>query len=90
MIHPNFHVFVIVSTLLFVIILRNYKNKNNVSNNQHKKKSSSNLIYILFIPLILYLSHYLFASAGNTTIAHSKLPSSTHSNIIYPPSVSTD
>jgi uncharacterized membrane protein len=52
----NFHIFVAIITFVFYIFLRIYK-----SSVQNKKnKTSSNLLYVLFLPVILYLTHFLF------------------------------
>ena len=52
----NFHIFVAIITFVFYVFLRIYK-----SSVQNKKnKTSSNLLYVLFLPVILYLTHFLF------------------------------
>jgi hypothetical protein len=52
----NFHVFVLISTIAFYIILKLYKSS--VLYTKNKKKS--NFIYVLFAPVLLYLTHYLY------------------------------
>lgn len=54
----NFHIFVLVSTFVYYIVLRFYKSS--VINQAKKNGESSNLIYILFVPALLYLTRFLF------------------------------
>lgn len=54
----NFHVFVLASTLLYYILLRLYKRS--VLNQEKNVEETSNLIYVLFIPVLLYLTKFLF------------------------------
>lgn len=54
----NFHVFVLSSTILFYVLLRSYRSS--VESNNTTKKRHSNLIYILFIPITLYVFYYFF------------------------------
>jgi len=56
----NFHIFVAITTFVFYVYLRIYKSS--VKLNQKKNKTSSNLLYVLFLPTILYLTHLLFYS----------------------------
>lgn len=53
----NFHIFVAIITFVFYVFLRIYKSS--VTLNK-KNKTSSNLLYVLFLPTVLYLSHLLF------------------------------
>ncbi len=54
----NFNVFVFISTIVFYIVMKMYKTS--IIKNQKKKKNNSNLIYILFVPGLLYLTHFIF------------------------------
>lgn len=40
--------------------------KASIIKNQRKKKNNSNLIYILFVPALLYLTHFIFINSNNT------------------------
>lgn len=51
----NFHLFVGISTLLFYIFLKFYK-----SNIEKNKKSNSNLLYLSFLPIMLYITRYFY------------------------------
>ena len=39
--------------------------KISIIKNQKKKKNNSNLIYILFVPALLYLTHFIFLNTNN-------------------------
>lgn len=54
----NFHIFVLTSTLVYYILLRFYKRS--VVNQTKTDGESSNLIYVLFVPVLLYLTKFLF------------------------------
>jgi hypothetical protein len=61
----EYHIFVIVSTFIYFIILKNFKSdiesnikKRHLKSYYHKKKSS-NLIYVLFLPALLYAGGYI-------------------------------
>ena len=54
----NFHVFVLIATIVFYIILRFYKHT--VENEKKNGKPKSNFIYILFLPTILYLTRFMY------------------------------
>ena len=56
----NFHVFVLIATIVFYIILRFYKHT--VENERRNGKPKSNFIYILFVPVILYLTRFMYIS----------------------------
>jgi hypothetical protein len=60
----NFHVFVFISTIIFYIVMKMYKMS--IIKNQRKKKNNSNLVYILFVPGLLYLTHFIFLNLNNT------------------------
>lgn len=51
----NFHMFVLISTVIFYILLRIYKKSINKG-----KKKQSNLIYVLIVPLMMYLYHFMY------------------------------
>lgn len=53
----NFNVFVLVCTILFYVMLRYYKHSISMPQNANRR---SNLIYISFVPFVLYSSYYLF------------------------------
>jgi amino acid permease len=59
----NFHIFVAIITCVFYVFLRIYKSK---VQNDNKTKSKSNFIYILFIPIILYITHFLYYNEKST------------------------
>lgn len=58
----NFHLFVLLSTIAFYILLKLYKSSITTKNKNypHTPKKNSNLFYILFIPAILYLAKYMY------------------------------
>lgn len=39
--------------------------KASIIKSQRKKKNNSNLIYILFVPALLYLTHFIFLNPNN-------------------------
>ena len=47
--------FVLISTVIFYILLRIYKKSINKG-----KKKQSNLIYVLIVPLMMYLYHFMY------------------------------
>lgn len=55
----NFHIFVLISTCVFYVILRFYK-----SDIQNKKRETvggkSNFIYVLFVPVMLYILNFMY------------------------------
>lgn len=53
----NFNVFVLVCTILFYVMLRYYKHSILMPQNANRK---SNLIYISFVPFVLYSFYYWF------------------------------
>lgn len=59
----NFHVFVLCSTIAYYFILKSYKN---AIQNERDDKKQSNLIYLLFIPVTLYIA-FLFTSGQPTS-----------------------
>lgn len=54
----NFHLFVVIVTIIFYIVLRFYKY--NVQQENRFDKSKSNFIYVLFVPAILYLTQFMY------------------------------
>lgn len=54
----NFHIFVVISTIIFYILLRFYKYR--IQKKQKGSNSKSNLVYVLFLPLILYLVQFMY------------------------------
>ena len=59
----NFHIFVAITTFAFYILLKFYKYsilKNNSNTNKNNTKNKSNFIYILFIPIVIYITRYFF------------------------------
>lgn len=66
----NFHIFVAIITCVFYIFLRMYKS--NILSDENKKdknkKSKSNFLYILFIPIVLYMTHFLYYKSNENTI----------------------
>jgi len=57
----NFHIFVLIATIIFYVIFRFYKYQ--VQNENNKKKSF--LIYVLLIPGLLYLTKFMFNIQNN-------------------------
>lgn len=54
----NFHIFVVISTIVFYILLRFYKYT--IQKKQRGSAPKSNLIYVLFVPAILYLAQFMY------------------------------
>lgn len=52
----NFNIIVLIITICFYVILRYYTQKKNKLNSS----SNSNLIYVLCVPIILYISKYIY------------------------------
>jgi heme/copper-type cytochrome/quinol oxidase subunit 2 len=69
----NFHIFVAIITCVFYVFLRIYKS--NIQND-NKKKSKSNFLYILFIPIVLYITHFLYSKSNENTINQIEKPNS--------------
>jgi len=61
----NFHIFVAIITCVFYIFLRIYKSEIISKNTDNKNKKSSNLLYVLFLPAILYLTNFMFYKQNN-------------------------
>lgn len=82
----NFHLFVLLSTFAFYIILKLYKS----SVLYTKNKKRSNFIYVLFTPVLLYLTHYLYIyNPLPTNIIQQHVVSDKLLNSAYPISSST-
>jgi hypothetical protein len=86
MIHPNFHVYVIISTLCFIVLLRTYKS--HIEKHKGTKKKSSNFVFVLFIPIVLYTSFYFFSTNTSGSV-QPQLNSTGTVTAPYPLSVST-
>jgi len=60
----NFHIFVLISTCVFYVILRFYKSDIVLDNHQNEKRKSigskSNFIYVLFVPVMLYILNFMY------------------------------
>lgn len=54
----NFHWFVLISTIIFYIVLRFYKSQ--IQSESKKKIKTSNFIYVLFLPLTLYILNFMY------------------------------
>jgi len=54
----NFHWFVLISTIIFYVILRLYKSE--IQSESKKKIKTSNFIYVLFLPLVLYILNFMY------------------------------
>jgi hypothetical protein len=52
-----FHIYVVICTLAFFIVLKIFKNK--ISKDRKTKVKSSNLIFLLFVPILLYITRYI-------------------------------
>lgn len=66
MISTKFHIFVSISTFVYYYILKKYESA------VYKKNSkNSRIIYLVFVPIILYTSYYLMLNytgdCGNST-----------------------
>ena len=72
----NFHLFVGISTLLFYIFLKFYK-----SNIEKNKKSNSNLLYLSFLPIMLYITRYFYLPISKISSGGSVNSSSTSISI---------
>jgi hypothetical protein len=55
----NFHIFVAIITCVFYVFLRIYKS-NVLEKENTKNKVTSNLLYVLFLPAILYLTNFIY------------------------------
>jgi Mn2+/Fe2+ NRAMP family transporter len=55
-----FHIYVVICTLAFFIVLKIFKNK--ISKDRKTKVKSSNLIFLLFVPILLYITKYINTS----------------------------
>lgn len=76
----NFHIFVFFTTVVFYIVLRSYKSqitntstdafdlKKSARKQSPNKQTQSNLIYVLFIPAILYVVKFLYGCSTNVTL----------------------
>ena len=51
----NFHIFVAISTFLFFILLKII-----ITQNKNPNQNQNNLIYVLFVPCLLYIYHFLY------------------------------
>jgi hypothetical protein len=70
-------------------MLRMYKNS--ILKNDQQKANSSNFIYILFVPIVLYITYIFYNNQSNNTyqfVDFSKLRN--QSNGIKPPSIRSD
>ena len=55
----NFHIFVLISTCMFYVILRFYKS--DIQNAKRKTVGGkSNFIYVLFVPVMLYILNFMY------------------------------
>lgn len=89
----DFHVFVLVSTIIYYILLRKYKQSTLTQRSADKSKSS--LLYVLFVPLLLYASRYFFPSLYSQTYAQIPImgmgitpvssPATDHTSVISSP-----
>lgn len=68
----NFHIFVAIITCIFYVFLRIYKSNLQTQNdkNDKKRKSKSNLLYILFMPIVLYTTHFLYYKSNENNITN--------------------
>lgn len=53
----NIHAFASIATVLFYILLKHFRQSTLES--KKKAKQGSNLIYVLFVPLVIYAGSYL-------------------------------
>ena len=54
----NFHIFVLISTCIFYVILRFYKSE--IRSDRKKMEGKSNFIYVLSIPVMLYILNFMY------------------------------
>lgn len=54
--HINIHIFVFVATIIFYFLLYNL-----MSYEKNRQPKKLNIIYILFIPIILYFCYYYYS-----------------------------
>ena len=52
------HIFVIVATLVYIFIMKQYK-KSLLQSLQENKSEPNGFIYVLYIPIVLYIAFYL-------------------------------
>ena len=50
----NIHIFAISATIIFYIILKNYS-----ENVKKQDEKTSRLIYVIYIPMVIYLTKYI-------------------------------
>lgn len=65
----EFHIFVFVTTVIYFLLLKRYK-KDITENALSKQKEPSNLVYLVFLPIILYTGHLFFNSKLLNTKSH--------------------
>ena len=53
----EFHIFVIITTIIFYFVLKLFKKS--IINEENNTKKQSQFIYILFVPIIMYTYKYL-------------------------------
>jgi len=70
----NFHIYTLINTVIFFLMLKSYKR--NITNNS----DNSRLIYLLYLPILLYTTRYLLY---NTTYMTESIKR------IYPESMSS-
>jgi hypothetical protein len=88
----SIHIYVIVITLTFYALLKHFKQS--CQSLHHKKKQKSNLVYLLFMPVVLYAGYYLrvFDSSYCTSFTHQIVQTPKSDSILsasYPASVSS-
>lgn len=74
----NFHVFVLIVTIVFYIILRFYKYT--VENEKKNGKPKSNFVYVLFVPVTLYLTRFMYISSVEGTNTNTNINANTNAN----------
>jgi membrane-anchored protein YejM (alkaline phosphatase superfamily) len=65
----DFNIFVLVATIIFYVVLRYYKYQ--IEKHRRTKKKQSNFIYVLFVPILLYLTKFMYilqGTASNTSV----------------------
>lgn len=68
----NFNIFVLICTVIFYIVLRMYK-----KNVNEKRNGKSNLLYVLFLPLVMYLCHFMYSSPSTIESTNKIIPTPT-------------
>ncbi len=85
----NIHAFASIATVLFYILLKHFRQSTLES--KKKAKQGSNLIYVLFVPIVIYAGSYLgiFYQNNNNLPLQVPVKSDSILSASYPASVSS-